>query len=121
MTSSTLPTRLVGTRTVFDDTVDVLGGFRPGYPKFYSIADLGSQSRRRWVPLEQAVEGGRDRLPADEDGREERAEAAQRLALDRSVGRRRGSQLSLQGAFDLAPMRDEPGGEDAIRLHETGV
>ena len=69
----------------------------------------------------QAVEGGRDRLPADEGGREERAEAAQRLALDRSVGRRRGSQLSLQGAFDLAPVRDEPSGEDAIRLHETGV
>lgn len=59
MTSSMLPTRVVGTRTVFDDTVDVLGGFRPGYPKFYSIADLGTQSRRRWVPLEPAVDGGR--------------------------------------------------------------
>ncbi|MFN3601551.1 MAG: hypothetical protein ACK4UY_09210 [Dietzia sp.] len=59
MTSSMLPTQMVGTRTVFDDTVDVLAGFRPGYPKFYSIADLGTQSRRRWVPLERAVDGGR--------------------------------------------------------------
>ncbi|MGV2480743.1 UNVERIFIED_CONTAM: hypothetical protein IGO34_28545, partial [Salmonella enterica subsp. enterica serovar Weltevreden] len=52
MTGSTLPTQLMGTRTVFDDTVEALGGFRAGYPKFYSIADLGTQSRRRWVPLE---------------------------------------------------------------------
>ncbi|MEH6821489.1 MAG: hypothetical protein V7706_16235 [Dietzia psychralcaliphila] len=59
MTSSMLPTQMVGTRTVFDDTVDVLAGFRTGYPKFYSIADLRTQSRRRWVPLEQAVDGGR--------------------------------------------------------------
>lgn len=59
MTSSTLPARLVGNRTAFDDTVDVLGGFRAGYPKFYSIADLRTQSRRRWVPLERAVDSGR--------------------------------------------------------------
>ncbi|EYT61834.1 hypothetical protein H483_0112615 [Dietzia sp. UCD-THP] len=59
MTSSMLPTHAVGSCTVFDDTVEVLAGFRPGYPKFYSIADLGTQSRRRWVPLERAVDGGR--------------------------------------------------------------
>ena len=62
MTGSTLPTQLMGTRTVFDDTVEALGGFRAGYPKFYSIADLGTQSRRRWVPLEQAVDSGRVEL-----------------------------------------------------------
>lgn len=62
MTGSTLPTQLTGTRTVFDDTVEVLGGFRAGYPKFYSIADLKRQSRRRWVPLERAVDGGRVEL-----------------------------------------------------------
>lgn len=59
MTSSMLTARPSGTRTVFDETANVLGGFRPGYPKFYSMADLGSHSRRRWVPLERAVEGGR--------------------------------------------------------------
>ena len=59
MTSSTLPAQLAGARSVFEDTVEVLGGFRSGYPKFYSIADLGTQSRRRWVPLERAVDGGR--------------------------------------------------------------
>lgn len=59
MTSSVLTDRPVSTRTVFDETVDVLAGFRPGYPKFYSMADLTTQSRRRWVPLEQAVQGGR--------------------------------------------------------------
>lgn len=59
MTSSMLSTQTLGTRTVFDETVDVLGSFRAGYPKFYSMADLGMQSRRRWVPLEQAVDSGR--------------------------------------------------------------
>lgn len=59
MSSSALSTQLVGTSTVFNDTVEVLGGFRPGYPKFYSIANLSAQSRRRWVPLERAVDGGR--------------------------------------------------------------
>ncbi|MBS7548067.1 hypothetical protein [Dietzia massiliensis] len=59
MTGSLLPTQLAGTRTLFDDTVEVLGGLRAGYPKFYSIADLGTQSRRRWVPLERAVDSGR--------------------------------------------------------------
>ncbi|AVZ39367.1 MULTISPECIES: hypothetical protein [unclassified Dietzia] len=59
MTSSMLPTQAVGSCTVFDDTVEVLAGFRPGYPKFYSIADLGTQSRRRWVPLDRAVDSGR--------------------------------------------------------------
>lgn len=59
MSSSALSTQLVGTSTVFNDTVEVLGGFRPGYPKFYSIANLSAQSRRRWVPLERAVDSGR--------------------------------------------------------------
>ena len=59
MTRSMLPGQMVGTRTVFEDTTEILGGFRAGYPKFYSIADLGTQSRRRWVPLEDAVDGGR--------------------------------------------------------------
>src|SRR5699024_10263204 len=58
MTSSMLTARQADKR-VFDETVSVLGGFRPGYPKFYSIAGLGEHSRRRWVPLERAVEGGR--------------------------------------------------------------
>lgn len=58
MTSSMLTARQADKR-VFDETVSVLGGFRPGYPKFYSIANLGEHSRRRWVPLERAVEGGR--------------------------------------------------------------
>lgn len=62
MTSSILPARVLARHPVFDDTVEVLGGFRPGYPKFYSIADLGTQSRRRWVPLERAVDGGRVEL-----------------------------------------------------------
>lgn len=59
MTSSMLPAHVVGMRTVFEDTTETLGGFRDGYPKFYSIADLGTQSRRRWVPLEEAVDSGR--------------------------------------------------------------
>lgn len=62
MTSSLLPTRSIDTRSVFAETADVLGGFRSGYPKFYSMADLGTQSRRRWVPLERAVDGGRVEL-----------------------------------------------------------
>lgn len=62
MTGSTLPVDYVASRTVFTETVEVLGGFRAGYPKFYSIADLGTQSRRRWVPMEQAVSSGRVEL-----------------------------------------------------------
>lgn len=62
MPGTPLSARPFGTRTVFDETVDVLGAFRPGYPKFYSMADLGRQSRRRWVPLESAVDGGRVEL-----------------------------------------------------------
>jgi len=62
MTGSTLPARSVGTRSIFEDTVATLGEFRPGYPKFYSMADLGTQSRRRWVPLERAVDSGRVEL-----------------------------------------------------------
>lgn len=62
MTGSTLPAHPVATRTIFDDTVATLGGFRSGYPKFYSMADLGTQSRRRWVPLERAVDSGRVEL-----------------------------------------------------------
>lgn len=62
MTSSVLSGQSVTTRTVFDETVDVLAGLRPGYPKFYSMADLGTLSRRRWVPLEAAVDGGRVEL-----------------------------------------------------------
>ena len=53
--TSILPEQMVGIRTVFEDTSETLGGFRTGYPKFYSMADLGTQSRRRWVPLEEAV------------------------------------------------------------------
>lgn len=59
MSGTMLSARPIGTRTVFEETVDILGGFRPGYPKFYSMADLGRHSRRRWVPLENAVDGGR--------------------------------------------------------------
>jgi len=62
MKSSMLSDQLVGNRTVFDDTAEALGALRAGYPKFYSIADLGTQSRRRWVPLDRAVEGGRVEL-----------------------------------------------------------
>lgn len=62
MSGSMLSTRPIDTRTVFQETVDVLGGFRSGYPKFYSMADLGRHSRRRWVPLENAVDGGRVEL-----------------------------------------------------------
>lgn len=62
MTGSTLPARPVSTQTIFDETVATLGGFRSGYPKFYSIADLKAQSRRRWVPLERAVDSGRVEL-----------------------------------------------------------
>lgn len=62
MTSSILSEQMVGMRTVFEDTTETLGGFRAGYPKFYSMADLGTQSRRRWVPLEEAVDGGRVEL-----------------------------------------------------------
>lgn len=62
MTSSMLSTPTLGTRTVFGETVDVLGSFRSGYPKFYSMADLGLQTRRRWVPLDRAVDSGRVEL-----------------------------------------------------------
>lgn len=62
MTSSMLSVPPLGMSTVFTETVDVLGGFRSGYPKFYSMADLGRHSRRRWVPLERAVDGGRVEL-----------------------------------------------------------
>ena len=43
----------------FEQTSEALAALRPGYPKFYSMADLGMQSRRRWVPLTEAVESGR--------------------------------------------------------------
>lgn len=36
---------------VFADTVATLGGLRPEYPKFFSMADLKQQSRRRWVRM----------------------------------------------------------------------
>lgn len=62
MSGTMLSTRPFNTRTVFDETVEVLGGFRSGYPKFYSMADLGRHSRRRWVRLENAVDGGRVEL-----------------------------------------------------------
>ena len=62
MTSSVLSETSTATGTVFDETVEIRGGLRPGYPKFYSMADLSTQSRRRWVPLERAVDGGRVEL-----------------------------------------------------------
>ncbi|HHX84992.1 MAG TPA: hypothetical protein GX694_06625 [Actinomycetales bacterium] len=61
MTSSTAGETTAAV-SVFDETVGVLAGLRPGYPKFYSLADLSTQSRRRWVPLERAVSGGRVEL-----------------------------------------------------------
>lgn len=62
MTSAIVSARPLATSVVFAETAEVLGGFRSGYPKFYSMADLGTQSRRRWVPLERAVDGGRVEL-----------------------------------------------------------
>ena len=59
MTSSAPTGGTVDTTTVFEETVEVLAGFRPGYPKFYSMADLSDQTRRRWIPLERSVDGGR--------------------------------------------------------------
>ena len=59
MTGSVVNDETIVTRAVFDQTNEMLGSLRQGYPKFYSMADLKTQSRRRWVPLERAVDGGR--------------------------------------------------------------
>lgn len=116
-------------RTPFSRTSEFLGGLRPEYPKFYSVADLSTQTRRRWVPLHSAVESGRvDTMFhrfVDESG--DRRYAVHQVASAFThgvVGRMAASFVTLgrvwdTGAENLAVRTDIDGGLDWAGVRDT--
>jgi len=117
------------TRTVFERTNETLAALRQGYPKFYSMADLGTQSRRRWVPLDKAVDGGRVELMfrhyVEESG--DRRFACHQVAdafAHGVIGRAVASFVSTgrvwdTGAENLAVRTDIDGGLDWAGVRDT--
>lgn len=116
-------------RTPFEQTSVYLGALRPDYPKFYSMADLGFQTRRRWVPLVSAVDCGRVeamyRRFVEESG--DRRYAVRQVTsafIHGVVGRATASFVTLGRAWDtgaenLSVRTDIDGGLDWAGVRDT--